>query len=99
MIAVAVGQTDTTGVALPAVTLIVLVNAVWFASLGVKVTLCWVVPATGTTQQSVTFTPSDANHTALTSTINVTAGKATPVVSVWPTATAIIYGQTLASST
>jgi uncharacterized repeat protein (TIGR02543 family) len=56
-------------------------------------------PGAGTTAQWVTFTPTDTtDYNALVTSINVTVGKATPTVSVLPTATAIIYGQTLASS-
>jgi len=57
-------------------------------------------PATGTSAQGVTFTPTDSAHyNSVTGTVNVTVGKATPIVSVWPTASTITYGQTLASST
>ena len=56
-------------------------------------------PATGTTSQNVTFTPTDTtNYSAVSGTVNVTVNKATPTVTTWPTATAITYGQTLASS-
>jgi hypothetical protein len=48
----------------------------------------------------VTFTPTDAtNYTSVTTTVNVTVAKATPTITVAPTASGIIYGQTLASST
>jgi hypothetical protein len=57
-------------------------------------------PSAGTASQAVTFTPSDTvNYTPLNGTTTVLVNQATPVVSVWPTATAITYGQTLASST
>lgn len=57
-------------------------------------------PSAGTALQSVTFTPTDtADFYAVTSTVSVTVNKATPTVSVWPTAGAITFGQTLASST
>jgi formylglycine-generating enzyme required for sulfatase activity len=59
------------------------------------------VPAVGTAAQSVTFTPTDTAHysnvvTAVSVTVN---SKATPTITTAPTATAITYGQTLASST
>jgi len=56
-------------------------------------------PGLGTASQSVTFTPTDATdyNTSLT-TVSVTVNKATPTVSTPPTASAISYGQTLASS-
>jgi Glycoside hydrolase family 44 len=57
-------------------------------------------PATGTSSQSVTFTPTDASdYNTVAGSTNVTVSKATPTVSAWPTASAITYGQTLASST
>jgi hypothetical protein len=57
-------------------------------------------PSTGTSSQSVTFTPTDtANYNTVTTSVNVTVGKATPTITTAPTATAITYGQTLASST
>jgi len=67
-------------------------------------TFAFTTPATapnaGTAPQGVTFTPSDtANYSAVTGTISVTVTKATPAVTTWPTAGAITFGQTLASST
>ena len=57
-------------------------------------------PGAGTASQSVTFTPTDTgNYTTVTGTADVTVNKATPLVNTWPTASAITYGQTLASST
>ena len=57
-------------------------------------------PGAGTPSESVTFTPSSTtNYNTVTGSVNVTVNKATPTVSAWPTASAIIYGQTLASST
>ena len=56
-------------------------------------------PSAGTAAQGVTFTPTDtANYNTASSTVNVTVNQATPSVTTWPTATAITYGQTLASS-
>jgi len=56
-------------------------------------------PAVGTALQSVTFTPTDStDYSGTTGSVSVTVNKATPTVSVWPTASAISYGQTLASS-
>jgi hypothetical protein len=57
------------------------------------------VPGLGTASQGVTFTPTDtANFNSATGTASVTVNKATPNVSTWPAASAITYGQTLASS-
>jgi hypothetical protein len=57
-------------------------------------------PDAGTAAQAVTFTPTDAvNYTAVSGTVSVLVNRAAPTVTTWPTATAITYGQTLASST
>jgi hypothetical protein len=57
-------------------------------------------PATGTSSQSVTFSATDsADYNAVPGQVNVTVNKGTPAVSAWPTASAITYGQTLASAT
>ena len=57
------------------------------------------VPATGIPSESVTFTPSDTtDYNTATGLVIVTVSKATPTVSVWPTASSITYGQTLTSS-
>ena len=57
-------------------------------------------PSAGTSSQSVTFTPSDTtDYTTVTGTVSVTTVQATPTFTTWPTASSIIYGQTLASST
>jgi hypothetical protein len=48
----------------------------------------------------VTFTPTDTtDYSTVTGTVSLTVTRATPTVSAWPTASAITYGQTLASST
>jgi hypothetical protein len=58
------------------------------------------VPAAGTADQAVTFTPTDAvNFTTVGGTVSVTVQPATPLVTTWPGATAITSGQTLGSST
>ena len=58
------------------------------------------VPGAGTTTQGVTFTPTDAtDYNLVTGQTSVTVNAATPTVSAWPAASAITYGQTLASST
>jgi hypothetical protein len=58
------------------------------------------VPALGTSSQSVIFTPTNAaDYVTVTGQVSVTVNKATPTVSAWPTASAITFGQTLASST
>jgi VCBS repeat-containing protein len=57
-------------------------------------------PNAGTASQSVIFTPTDtANYNVVTGAVSVTVNKATPDVTDWPTATDIIFGQTLADST
>jgi RHS repeat-associated protein len=58
----------------------------------------YTAPATVTTPQTVTITATSQANTAVSATGKVTL-KATPTVSVWPTASGITYGQTLASST
>jgi hypothetical protein len=56
------------------------------------------VPPTGISTQSVIFTPADtASYNRIRGSVVVTVG--TPTVSMWPTATAITYGQMLVSST
>ena len=67
-------------------------------------TFAWTTPATapapGTLSESVTFTPSNlTDYTVVVGATTVTVSKATPTVSAWPTASAITFGQTLASST
>ena len=49
----------------------------------------------------MTFTPTDTtDYNTVIFTVSVTVNnKATPTVTAWPTASSIIYGQTLASST
>ena len=57
-------------------------------------------PSTGTASHSVTFTPtSNGNYNTVTTAVSVTVTKATPIIWVPPTASSIIYGQTLAAST
>lgn len=57
-------------------------------------------PNAGTADQSVTFTPTDsASYGTVTLNVSVTVNKATPTITKAPTASTIIYGQTLASST
>ena len=57
-------------------------------------------PNAGTALQSVTYTPTDtADYNTASSTVSVTVDKANPSVTVWPVASAVTYGQTLAAST
>src|ERR1700677_3535522 len=57
-------------------------------------------PGAGTPSEGVTFTPSDTtDYNAVAGSVGVVVNKATPTVTTWPTASAITYGQTLASST
>jgi len=58
------------------------------------------IPAAGTPNQSVTFTPSNTSEfSTVTHTVIVTVNKAAPTVSSWPSASAITYGQALSAST
>jgi uncharacterized repeat protein (TIGR02543 family) len=72
-------------------------------SASVPGSFAFTAPATAPTTtalQGVTFTPTDTtDYNAVTNSVSVTVNKATPVVTTWPTATAITYGQTLAAST
>jgi hypothetical protein len=62
-------------------------------------TMSTTVPAMGISSQGVTFTPTDAtDYNTVAGSVSVTVNKATPTVTAWPTASAITYGQTLASS-
>jgi hypothetical protein len=57
------------------------------------------VPGAGTNSESVTFSPSDTtDYSSATVNVNVTVNQQTPTLTA-PTASAIPYGQTLASST
>ena len=68
-------------------------------------TFAWTTPTTvppvGTDPESVTFTPTDTtDYNTVTATVTVTVNnKTTPTITTLPTASAITYGQTLASST
>ncbi len=58
-----------------------------------------IAPAAGAASENVTFTPADAtDYNTLTAQVSVTVNKATPVVSSWPAASSISYGQTLVTS-
>ena len=57
-------------------------------------------PNAGTYDALVIFTPANtANYATVSATVPVTVNKLTPTVTAWPTASAVIYEQTLASST
>jgi Tfp pilus assembly protein PilE len=57
-------------------------------------------PPAGTYSASVTFTPTDTtNYNTVVGAVNVSVVEATPVVSVWPAASGITYGQALSAST
>ncbi|MGC2300348.1 MAG: choice-of-anchor D domain-containing protein [Acidobacteriaceae bacterium] len=56
------------------------------------------MPGAGLQSESVTFTPGTSGYNSVTSFINVQVNKATPTIKTLPTALAITYGQTLASS-
>ncbi len=57
-------------------------------------------PPVGSDAASVTFTPTDTdNYNTVTGSVNVAVVQATPLVSVWPAASAITYGQALSAST
>lgn len=56
------------------------------------------VPIGGTDTLSVTFTPTNStDYATVTSTVNLTVGKATPVIT-WPTPAAITYGTALSGT-
>jgi hypothetical protein len=58
------------------------------------------VPGAGTVSESVSFAPTDTVHySTATHTLSVTVNPVAATVSSWPTASAIVYPQTLASST
>ena len=57
------------------------------------------VPTAGVARAAVSFTPSDTTtYISVTGSVNVTVNKAGSQVTVWPTASAIVVGQSLASS-
>jgi hypothetical protein len=57
-------------------------------------------PNAGTASQNVTFTPTDLSlYNPVAGSVSVTVSKADPVVTTWPAANPITYGQTLAAST
>lgn len=57
------------------------------------------IPPAGTQTLSVTFTPTNTTaFSSVTAGVTLVVNKATPTVSAWPTASAITYGQSLASS-
>ena len=67
-------------------------------------TFAWTTPTTapkaGMQSESVTFTPADTtDYTTVTGSVTVAVNQATPTVTALPAASAITYGQTLASST
>ena len=58
------------------------------------------MPATGTSAQPVTFTPTDtANYNTVSLSATVTVARATPTITTTPTASPVTSAQTLASST
>lgn len=58
------------------------------------------VPPLGAYAAAVRFIPSDSNNqNTVDGSISVSVVKATPTVSAWPTASAIVYGQALSAST
>ena len=58
------------------------------------------IPGTGTTSQTFVFTPNDTkNHSSTTGTVSLTINKVVPTVTSPPSASAIIYGQSLSDST
>ncbi len=72
-------------------------------SASVSGSFSWTTPTTapgaGTPNEGVTFTPSDTtDYNTVSGSVGVVVSKATPTVTAWPTASAITYGQTLASS-
>ena len=62
--------------------------------------LAGTVPTAGTQTLSVTFTPTDTtDYNNASGSVQLVVNKATPTVSVWPTASAITVGQALSAST
>ncbi|KMQ50343.1 cell surface protein [Chitinispirillum alkaliphilum] len=58
-----------------------------------------IVPVTGVSRYEITFTPNDRdNYEYATAEVSVTVLRATPVINVKPTASPIVFEQTLASS-
>ena len=58
------------------------------------------LPPRGTNTYGVTFTPNDTNnYNTAAGSVSVIVNKANPSVNAWPAASAIRYGQSLASST
>lgn len=56
-------------------------------------------PSTSSAPQALTFIPSDtANYNSVTTALAVPVYKATPTIFAWPSASAISFGQSLASS-
>jgi len=56
-------------------------------------------PDAGTFAASVVFTPDDTvNYLSVTGTVQVDVAQATPVVTAWPAASGLTYGDTLAAS-
>ncbi|MDA3866985.1 MAG: T9SS type A sorting domain-containing protein, partial [Salinivirgaceae bacterium] len=59
-----------------------------------------ITPNAGTYSADLTFTPTDAsNYNTVAGNIDVTVAKATPTVTVWPTAAGITYGEDLSLAT
>ncbi len=59
-----------------------------------------IAPNAGTPSYSVTFTPTDgSNYNTNTIQVTVTVNKATPTITMPPTASSLTYGQTLSAST
>jgi len=59
------------------------------------------IPTVVNSGYQVTFTPTDVvnyNTVASTSNVSITVNKADPIVTQWPTAASVIYGQTLADA-
>ena len=79
-------------------------STLFSGSASVAGSFAWTAPGTipnaGNPSESVIFTPSDStDYYTVTGSLNVTVNKGIPQIAPWPTAGAITYGQTLASST
>lgn len=58
------------------------------------------LPGAGSFAAPVTFTPGDAaNYNSVKGTVNIVVSQATPVISAWPAASGITYGDNLGNST
>jgi hypothetical protein len=65
----------------------------------VNSTTCPTITMGNTNSVSVTYTPTNSNYNTLTHMVSIVGNKTSPTITLWPTASAINYGQKLISST